>query len=220
VVNVTGYSKDFCGGTHVSATGEIGPFKIISERGLAAGVRRLVALTGPKALERFSEDEVLLAQAQDRFQIKREQFMQSLEKMQAEKRELEAKVEALKMELAKGGQASERIEDLGDFKVIAKAVKAVGGGQLRQLADEMLKKVSGGVVLLASDNDGKAQLVVKSAVKAVHAGKLVGEMATIVGGRGGGKPDMAMAGGKDTSQLEAALEKGLTLLRESVNANA
>lgn len=214
VITVGGYSKEFCGGTHVQATGEIGPFKIISERGLAAGVRRLVALTGPKAIERFSEDEALLQEAQDRFQIKREHFIESLEKMQAEKRELEARVEALKMELAKGGSAQETIEDLGAFKVMAKAVKEVAGGQLRQLADEMLHKVPGGVVLLASDNDGKAQLVVKSLVKTVHAGKLVGAMAEEVGGRGGGKPDMAMAGGKDVSKLQDALDKGLRLLRE------
>lgn len=218
LITVAGFSKEFCGGTHVHATGEIGPFKIVSERGLAAGVRRMVALTGPKALERFSEAENLLQEAQDRFQIKRESFVESLEKLQSEKRDLEARLEAMKMELAKGGQASETLEDLGAFKVFAKAVKEVSGGQLRQLADEMLHKVPGGVVLLASASDGKAQLVVKSSVASVHAGKLVGEMAAIVGGRGGGKADMAMAGGKDTDQLQAALDKGLALLRETAKA--
>lgn len=213
VVSVGDYSKEFCGGTHVGATGEIGSFKIISEKGLAAGVRRLVALTGPEAIKRFQESERLLRETQERFFYNRETLIEQLTRAQDEKKALERRVEELKMQLAKGGGASERIEEVKDFKVILKQVSEVTGGQLRQLADELMDKVGEGVVLLASEADGKAQLVVKSSRKDIHSGKLVGQMAAIVGGRGGGRPDMAMAGGKDTSKLGDALEEGLKLLQ-------
>lgn len=213
VVSVGEYSKEFCGGTHVAATGEIGCFKIISEKGLAAGVRRLVALTGPEAIARFQESERLLRETQERFFYNRETLLDQLSRAHDEKKALERRVEELKMQLAKGGGASERIEDVKDFKVILKQVSEVAGGQLRQLADELMDKIKDGVVLLASEADGKAQLVVKSSRKDIHSGKLVGQMATIVGGRGGGRPDMAMAGGKDTERLGDALEEGLKLLQ-------
>ncbi|CAM2008834.1 alanine--tRNA ligase [Acanthopleuribacter pedis] len=213
VVSVGSYSKEFCGGTHVGATGEIGSFKIVSERGLAAGVRRLIALTGPKALERFRESEDLLRVAADRFYLKRDSFLADLEKAQEEKRALQQKVEDLKMKLAKGGGAAERIETVGDFQVMVKQVSEVAGGQLRQLSDELLKKIKDGVVLLGAENEGKVQLLVKTNRKDVHAGNLVREMAAVVGGKGGGKPDMAMAGGRDADKLGDALEKGLALLQ-------
>ncbi|MDJ0841072.1 MAG: alanine--tRNA ligase [Acidobacteriota bacterium] len=214
VVGVGDYSMEFCGGTHVGATGEIGSFKIISERGLASGVRRLVALTGPKAVARFQESESLLKAASDKFSFNREDLIGYLEKGAEERKALERKVEELKMQLAKGGGSSERTEAVGELTVILKQVSEVGGGQLRQLADELLTKAGdNGVVLLGSEMGDKAQLVVKTSSKAVHAGKLVGQMAEVVGGRGGGRPDMAMAGGKETAKLGDALEKGLSLIQ-------
>ncbi|CAM2068237.1 Alanine--tRNA ligase [Sulfidibacter corallicola] len=213
VVSVGDYSKEFCGGTHVGATGEIGCLKIVSERGLASGVRRLIALTGPRAFQRFRESETLLREAGDRFFLKRDQFLSGLERMVEEKRALEQKVEELKMKLAKGGASDERTESVGDFKVLIKRVSEVSGGQLRQLSDELLQRIKDGVVLLAAEADGKAQLLVKTNRKDVHAGNLVREMAALVGGKGGGRPDMAMAGGKDTGKIDEALEKGLSLLR-------
>ncbi len=213
VVGVGDFSKEFCGGTHVRATGEIGCFKIVSERGLAAGVRRLVALTGPKALARFQESEMLLKQLQDRFSLHREGLAEQVQRLIDERKALEAKVEALKMSLAKGGGASERNETLSGLHVVLKQVSDIEGGQLRQLADELLGKAKGGVVLLGSDLGEKVQLIVKTGSKAVHAGELVREMAAVVGGKGGGRPDMAMAGGKDASQLAAALETGFEALK-------
>ncbi len=214
VVSVGAYSKEFCGGTHVGATGEIGTFKIVSERGLAAGVRRLIALTGPRAVARFRESEDLLREAADRFYLKRDSFLADLEKQQEEKRALQQKVEELKMKLAKGGSAAERVEDVGSFKVMLKQVSEVAGGQLRQLSDELLKQIKDGVVLLGAESDGKVQLLVKTNRADIHAGNLVREMAAVVGGKGGGKPDMAMAGGRDAEKLGEALEKGLSLLRD------
>ena len=213
VVGVDGFSKEFCGGTHVGATGEIGPFKIISERGLAAGIRRLVALTGPKALARFQESENLLREAQERFHITRESMIEQMLQAQEERKQLERKVEELKLRLAKGGGSQERVEEVQGYQVLLKLVQDVDGGQLRQLADEMLGKIKQGVVLLGSNLGEKAQLVVKTNQESVHAGKLVGEMAQVVGGRGGGRGDMAMAGGKEADKLQDALEKGLSLLR-------
>ncbi len=213
VVGVGEFSKEFCGGTHVDATGEIGSFKIVSERGLAAGVRRLVALTGPKAVARFQESERLLKEAQERFFLTREDFLGQLAKAADDRKALEARIEELKMQLAKGGGSDEQIEDLGAYKVILKQVAEVEGGQMRQLADELMGKIKDGVVLLGSEVGGKVQLVVKTSRADVHAGNLVGRMAEVVGGKGGGRPDMAMAGGKDTDKLAEALQHGLSLLR-------
>jgi len=214
VVGVGDYSKEFCGGTHVAATGEIGCFKIISEKGLAAGVRRLVALTGHRAVERFAESERLLKEAQERFFLNREDFISQLTKAQEERKQLEQKVEELRMQLAKGGSASEQVEEVRGFSVLVKQVAEVGGGQARQLADELLGKIKDGVVLLGTEVDGKVQLLVKTNRADVHAGKLVAAMAEIVGGKGGGRPDMAMAGGKDVDKLSAALQHGLNLLKD------
>lgn len=213
VVGVGDYSKEFCGGTHVGATGEIGCFKIVSEKGLAAGVRRVVALTGPKAVARFQESERLLREAQDRFFLNRDEFIEQLAKANDDRKALEQKIVDLKMQLAKGGSASEQVEEINGFQVLLKQVSEVGGGQVRQLADELLGKIKDGVVLLGSEVGGKVQLVVKTNRKEVHAGKLVGAMAAVVGGKGGGRPDMAMAGGKDVAKLADALQEGLTILK-------
>jgi len=213
VVSIGGFSKEFCGGTHVDATGEIGPFKILSERGLAAGIRRIVAITGTVALARFQESETLLKMAQDKFFLNRETFLQQMERLQDEKKALEQKVQELKIQIAKGGGDQATTLELDGYKAIAKQVSDVGGGQLRQLADEMLQKIQKGVVLLGSDMGGKAQLLVKSNTAAVHAGNLVRQMAEVVGGKGGGRPEMAMAGGKDVTKLGQALEKGLDVLK-------
>ena len=213
VVGMGDFSKEFCGGTHVAATGEIGCFKIISEKGLASGIRRLVALTGPRALARFQESESLLRQAQDTFFLNRETLMDQLQRMQDERKQLEQKIQDLKMQLAKGGGSQERTETLEGQTVILKQVSDVAGGQLRQLADELLGRIKSGTVLLGSDLGEKAQLIVKTNIDGVHAGKLVGSMAGVVGGKGGGRPDMAMAGGKDVSKIAEALEQGLASLK-------
>ena len=213
VVGVGDFSKEFCGGTHVQAAGEIGSFKIVAERGLAAGIRRVIALTGPQAVARFQESEALLKAAQDKFFLNRETLMDQLQQGFDERKRLEKQVEDLKMQLAKGGGGDDRIEEVNGFKVILKKVTDVDGGQLRQLADEMLGKIKDGVVMLGSDLGSKAQLIVKTNRKEVHAGNLVREMATVVGGKGGGRPDMAMAGGKNASKIEEALESGLASLK-------
>ncbi|MCB1052697.1 MAG: alanine--tRNA ligase [Acidobacteria bacterium] len=215
VVSIADYSKELCGGTHVAATGEIGLFKIISERALASGIRRIIAVTGTGALQRFQESESLLREVQDRFHLKRETLTEQLQKAQEDRKALEQKVEDLKMALAKGGSSQEQQETVNGIQVIVKCVDGVEGGALRQLADELLNKVPGGVVLLGSALGDKAQLVAKVQAKGLHAGELVKVMAEVVGGSGGGRPDMAMAGGKEPQHLPAALRKGLDLIKSS-----
>lgn len=213
VVSIGEFSKEFCGGTHVDATGEIGFFKILSERGLAAGIRRMVAITGKAALARFQESESLLKAAQDKFFLNRDSFINQLDRLHDEKKALEQKIKDLKIQMAKGGGSKEERVQLEGYEVMLKQVQDVGGGQLRQLADEMLAKLKIGVVMLGSEVDGKAQLLVKTNTKEVHAGNLVRQMAAVVGGKGGGRPEMAMAGGKDAAKLGDALQKGLEILQ-------
>jgi len=215
VVSVGDFSKEFCGGTHVGAAGEIGCFKIISERGLASGIRRMTALTGLAALARFQESERIFDEVRDRFSIVREELPAQLQRAQEDRKQLEQKIEELKLRLAKGGGAEERIEEVDGLRVMIKKVADVDGGQLRQLADEMLTKLKDGVVLLGSDLGEKAQLLVKTNRGEVHAGNLVRAMAAEVGGKGGGRPDMAMAGGKDAAKLDDALAKGLELIKSA-----
>lgn len=217
VVKVGDFSTEFCGGTHVTATGEIGSFKIISERGLSAGVRRLVALTGTRALARFQDSERLLSEASERFHFTREDFITQLAQASEERRLLVNQLADLKMQLAKGSVASDHIEVVSGFKVLLKQVTDVGGGQIRQLADELMSKIKDGVVLLGSELNGKVQLIVKTNRAEVHSGKLVGLMAKVVSGKGGGRPDMAMAGGKDVAKLAEALEAGLQHLKTSLS---
>lgn len=218
VVSIGDYSRELCGGTHVAGTGEIGVFKIVSERGLASGVRRLVAITGESAIQRFQESEQILRTLSDRYTLKREQVVETLAKWQSDRRQLERQIDDLKMQVAKGGSGNEEIVDCGNVKVMLKRVSDVSGGALRQLADEMMDRIKGGVVLLGSDLGESAQLIVKVKAEGLHAGQLVREMAQIVGGKGGGRPDMAMAGGKDVSKLDDALKMGLARVEQELQS--
>lgn len=215
VVAFGDYSKELCGGTHVAATGEIGVFKILSERALASGIRRIVAVTGPAALARFQESEALLRELQERFHLRRESLLEQLQKAGEERRQLEQRLEELKLAAARGssGNVAEERMMVAGIQVLRRKVDGLEGGALRQLADELLGRVPGGVVLLGSSAGGKAYLVVKSQARGVHAGELVRAMAELVGGSGGGKAEMAMAGGKDPQHLERALDKGLDLIK-------
>lgn len=148
--------------------------------------------------------------------VKREQLSDQIEKLLKERRQLEKKLEEMKFAMAKGGNQTEELVELGQTKILIKQVQGMEAGPLRQLADELLVKVRTGVVLLGSDLGEKAQLVVKTNLddQGVHAGNLIKEMAPLIGGRGGGRPQMAMAGGKDPSKLKEALKFGLEKIKE------
>ena len=219
VVSVDDYSKELCGGTHVSFTGEIALLKIVTERALASGIRRIVALTGKRAFEHVQNVEAIVGKAEELLHVKREKMHEQIEKMIKERRHLEKQVEDMKLALAKGGTQSEELVQVGDIKVLIKTVQGMEADSLRQLADEILVKIGKGVVILGSDLGEKVQLVVKTNQEShgIHAGNLIGQMAPLIGGKGGGRPQMAMAGGKNSAKLQDALQFGLEKIKQMVH---
>jgi alanyl-tRNA synthetase len=210
VVSVPGFSTELCGGTHVRATGDIGPFKIISDSSIAAGVRRLEALTADAAVSRFQNDEALLKQLGERLRAKPEEIPSQVEKLQEQVRRYEREIEQLKMKLALGQTeaASETVREVGGIRVLTRRVSDLDANALRQLADTLSQRVKTGVVVLGQATDGKASLVVRvtdDLTTQLNAGQIVREIAALVGGKGGGRPDMATGGGARAEQLDAAL---------------
>ena len=206
VVAAGDYSREFCGGCHVNRTGDIGVFKIIADRSLAAGVRRMEALTGRNALEYFRKLEASMDELQQQLQEKQKQF--------------DKEMKQLKVRLASGAagsQAADETVDVAGVKLLARRVDDVSGGDLRNLADTFRSKLKSGVVVLGSATDGKVTLltaVTKDLLDRVQANTLIGKLAPIVGGKGGGKPDLAQAGGKDADRLNEALDHAPIALRE------
>ena len=211
VVSVNGFSKELCGGTHVSRTGDIGLFKIVSESGIAAGVRRIEAITGTGALRRFREDEELLSQLEGLSKGTRLELVGSVRKYQASIRSLEKELQEMRYRLAQDrvGQLLHSARSVNDVKVLTSEVDRLDNASLRNLADELKSRIGRGVVVLATSGSGKVSLVAaitSDLTSRLHAGKMVKEIASVVGGGGGGRPDLAEAGGKDPSKLPLALE--------------
>jgi alanyl-tRNA synthetase len=214
VVSIPDFSKELCGGTHVRATGDIGPFVITEESSVAAGVRRIEALTGAGALSYVQQRDDALEQATARLGVPAEQAADAVAKLQAEMKRLARENEQLKMKLALGGGGSAGQEDdmvaIGDAKLIARRVSGLEKTALRSLSDSLRDRVKRGVVVLAAENDGKVHLLVsvtKDVSDRVSAGALVKELAPIIGGGGGGRPDFAEAGGRDASKIDELLSR-------------
>jgi alanyl-tRNA synthetase len=215
VVSIPGFSMELCGGTHCRATGDIGFFTVTSESGVAAGVRRIEAVTGSAAVAlhqstRTAWEEVLaaLGTTADRARA-------GVEQLQNEAKRLAREISKLKVEGARGqqGQLPEAVEEvaIGGSKFVAQHVSDLGKDEIRQLADAHRDRIKSGVVLIGSTSNGRVSLVVavtKDLVAKVHAGQLVKMLAPIVGGSGGGRPDFAEAGGKDSSKIGDALAEG------------
>ncbi|MGE5552961.1 MAG: alanine--tRNA ligase [Betaproteobacteria bacterium] len=222
VVEVEGFSQELCGGTHVRRTGEIGCLKIVAEGGVAAGVRRLEALTGEVAEEYLAGQADLVAAAADRLKVTPELLLERLERLLHERHELAREVEALRAKLA-GGEVEElfrKAREIGGLRVVVGAVAGLGPEELRQAGDRLRQKLGEGVVILGSAHQGKALLLAMATPTArelgVHAGELVKAAAAAVGGGGGGRPDMAQAGGKEPEKLPVALAAAEELLRKQV----
>ncbi|MGE4519637.1 MAG: alanine--tRNA ligase [Desulfobacteraceae bacterium] len=210
VVSVEDVSMELCGGTHASRSGDIGLFKILSETGIAAGVRRMEALTGQMALLYVQERERQLAEAASLFRERPENLVSRLDKHIKHSKELEKEVEKLKSKIAesKSGNIDDEIKIVSGINVLAKEVEADNQGALRELTDKLKNKIKSGIILLGAKSGDKVFLtagVTKDLTDRFNAGKLVKECAALVGGGGGGRPDMAQAGGTDPSKLSDAL---------------
>jgi alanyl-tRNA synthetase len=221
VVSIPGFSMELCGGTHVRATGDIGPFAITEESGVAAGVRRIEALTGSGAVAWMQAQRAALDGLLGILNTTASQAAESVQRLQMEARRLAREVEQLKMKAALGGgsgtaSATDLPVDVSGVKLITKRVNGIEKSGLRAISDALRDRLGSGVVILASENDGKVGLVVavtKDLVGRVQAGRLVKELAPIVGGAGGGRPDLAEAGGKDPARIDELLAKAPDVLR-------
>jgi alanyl-tRNA synthetase len=221
VVSVPGFSLELCGGTHVSATGDIGFFVIVAESGVAAGVRRIEALTGGGAVAWAQQQRASLGSILETLHAPSDQAVDAIEKLQGEAKRLAREATQLKTKLAMGGggeAGGEDIVDVGGVKLARRKVADLDKDALRGLADSLKAKIKTGVVVLASANDGKVQIVVAvtpDLISKVKAGQVVKEIAPIVGGGGGGRPDFAEAGGKLPDKIDemlAAAEAVITKL--------
>ena len=223
VVSMGNFSRELCGGTHVSNTADIFCFKIVSEAGIAAGVRRIEALTGMNVIRHLEEEEALLQRAAAAARVTPAEVADHLQKQAAEIRRLQHENEALKSKLAAGqvGNIADNIQMIGSTRLLAASVPDVDGGGLRDLGDQLRDKIGEGVIVLVSEKDGKVSLVIMATEEAqkagAHAGNLVKEAAALIGGKGGGRPNMAQAGGKDPAGIEALLQAVPGLLQAQLH---
>ena len=226
IVSAGDYSHEFCGGCHVNRTGDIGVFKIISDRSLAAGVRRMEGLTGRGALEYFQSLDDSAHELQQQLNARIEEIPAYVRSLQEKQKSLEKELKQLKMKIASGGAApasgaDEGSIDIDGIKLLARRVDDVSGGDLRNLADTFRSKLKSGVVVLGSVSDSKVTLltaVTKDLVDRIPANSLIAKLAPIVGGKGGGKADLAQAGGKDPDKLDEALNRASVAVRELLSA--
>jgi len=215
VVKIGDFSTELCGGTHTAATGEIGLVKLVGEGAVASGVRRVEAVTGTGALGEFRKD-FEVAKVASTFvgggDVSADVFKSKIAAQEEEMKKLRRELEQLKMKSASAATADAAASavEVKGVKVLSRLVDALDKSQMRNLVDELRGKLGSGVVVLgAAAEDGSVSLIVgvtKDLVGRIHSGKLVGELATKVGGRGGGRPDIAEAGGKLASELQAALD--------------
>jgi alanyl-tRNA synthetase len=222
IVTAGDFSREFCGGCHVNRTGDIGLFKITSDRSLAAGVRRMEALTGRGALAYFQTIEDAAHQLQQQLNVRLEDVPAQLRTMQERQKTLEKELKQYKLSAAagstsiQGGEASLKLQ-IGGVTLLTRRADDMSGGDLRNLADTLRSQVKSGVVVLGSVTDGKVTLltaVTKDLLDRVNANTMINKLAPIVGGKGGGKPDLAQAGGKDPGKLNEAIEHASQALRE------
>jgi alanyl-tRNA synthetase len=229
------FSKELCGGTHVKATGDIGSFKITSDEAIASGVRRIRAITGFDAFERFREDEKLIDRSLGALRTQRDQLPAAIGKLQEELKRTRKEVDELKLKIASGAMApgaggalgADATRDVAGVQVITKAVDGLDKGGMRHLSDTLLSKLKTGVIVLGQVVPGKTTDGVQEPDKVsiiarvsedltgkVKAGDIIKEISAVVGGRGGGKADMAEGGGSDVAKLAQALEASYAVIEK------
>ena len=218
VVNMGDYSIEFCGGTHVKNTSEIMAFKIISESGVAAGVRRIEALTSTGLLRYYNDLEAKMQEAAKLVKATPDHLSEKIEHMLSENKALHSEVDRLKSKLAQeaAGDIMDQVQQIGEVKLLAAELPGVDMNGLRDLGDQMKEKLGEGVVVLASEAAGKVSLMVTATdgaiKKGAHSGNLVKAIAGCIGGGGGGRPNMAQAGGKKPEGIKDALKKAAEVL--------
>ena len=221
VVSVPGVSSELCGGTHTTRTGDIGLFKIVSEGSIASGIRRLEAVTGQGSYERLGEDEQLLDALTERLKTPRSELARTIEKILDQQKQTETELAGLKR---KG--ANSRLDDLlqaentvSGVRVVSQKVDGVDAALMRELAENLRRKMGSGIVVLGMASDGKATLVtsVSEDLQAqLHAGTIIKQVAALVGGSGGGRADFAQAGGKEPGKLDQALQEVYNIVGDLV----
>jgi alanyl-tRNA synthetase len=209
VVSVPGFSTELCGGTHVRATGDIGPFKIISDSSIAAGVRRLEALTADAAIARFQNDEQVIEQLGDKFKTRPQDIPAQVDKLIEQVRRYEREIDQLKLRIAQGesAQAADSAREVGGIRVLARRVSDLDANGMRQLADTLSQKLKSGVVVLGQATNGKASLVARvtdDLTKQLNAG--------------GGRADMATGGGSEPEKLDQALDASYEMVERMLGA--
>ncbi|MCI5859269.1 MAG: alanine--tRNA ligase [Blautia sp.] len=223
VVSMGDFSKELCGGTHVANTGMISVFKIVSEAGIAAGVRRIEALTGDGVFAYYQELEDRLNRASALLKTTPAELENKISHLQSEMKALHSENEALKSKLAKDalGDVMDQVQEIKGVKLLAAKLADVDMNGLRDLGDQLKEKLGEGVVVLASGKDGKVSLLAMATDGAMkqgaHAGNLIKGMAAIVGGGGGGRPNMAQAGGKKPEMIDEAIKAAAELLGEQIH---
>ncbi|MFA5517048.1 MAG: alanine--tRNA ligase [Desulfuromonadales bacterium] len=210
VVRVGDFSMELCGGTHIRSAGDIGLFKIVQETGIAAGVRRIEAVTGARALETVQREEEILDRLAAILKSDRSQIEGRLQKVLERQKDLEREVESLqgRLNADRAGQLLEEAREVAGIKVLSVRVDGVDGKGLRELADQLRERLASGVIVLGSAAEGKANLLVavtRDLTDRLSAGRLVQQLAQRVGGKGGGRPDLAQAGGNQPEFLDQAL---------------
>ncbi len=220
------FSKELCGGTHVRATGDIGTFKITSDEAIASGVRRIRAITGFDAFERFREDERLIDRSLSELNTQRDNLPNAIARLQEEVKRTRKEIDDLKLKIATGaiGGASsngDEAREVNGVKVLAKIVDGLDANGARQLSDTLLARLKSGVVVLGRKDEGKASLIVRVSgdlTDKVKAGNVIKEIAPIVDGKGGGRPDMAEGGGPEGAKLNEAIDASYGVIEGFLNS--
>lgn len=222
VVMIGDFSRELCGGTHVGHTGDIASFKILSESGVAAGIRRIEALTGRNVTAYYQEMEEKLAETARILKTTPASLIERAEHLMAELKSLQSENESLKSKAAKEalGDVMDQVVEVNGVKLLATKVSGVDMNGLRELGDQLKAKIAEGVVVLMSDLDGKVNMVAMATdgamKKGAHAGNLIKGIAALVGGGGGGRPNMAQAGGKNPAGIDEAIKKSAEVLKEQI----
>ncbi len=222
VIMIGDFSRELCGGTHVGHTGDIASFKILSESGVAAGIRRIEAITGRNVTAYYQEMEEKLAETARILKTTPVSLTERAEHLMAELKALQSENESLKSKAAKEalGDVMDQVVEVNGVKLLATKVSGVDMNGLRDLGDQLKAKIAEGVVVLMSDLDGKVNMVAMATddamKKGAHAGNLIKGIAALVGGGGGGRPNMAQAGGKNPAGIDEAIKKSAEVLKEQI----